>query len=177
MDELEQTQNVVFDVDIGGEETQYKIVFCKVTSYRKALFDRYQRRIQAALANEFLQSIDATDTNLPDNENQRYWAVKALLDPFDAELMETKNTAALLHAIILASTAHTAKLDGEKWTKCKLPDSWYDPVQAVEYVPSDLANTLLLAVVKLTPLNVFGFSPTDEDEKKVLRLVVAPSVN
>lgn len=170
-----KSQEIFLTLEDEGVETEYKITLGECTNYRKGLYERYRQRAFGAMANEYAPLVTLTDEQKKLTDFALYFAVRGLLFPLDADLMGAKLDAAVAHAMILVSTYAVEKRVGEGWERAKLPDFWYDPVQAAEVVPDDLQDTLLQEVFALTPPRVFSLVSTDPVEKKGLRLTVRPS--
>lgn len=177
MTELEKTVDVTVVLDEDGNETEYRLTLGECSNYRKAIFDRYRYRIYGAAADEFAKNVELPKDQKVSNDYLRYFAVRELLNPFDAELIDTIVTVALDHAIVLASVHETRKRDGEAWVMSQMPAWWYDPMKAIELIPSETIRVLAAEALKVTPVRVFGFIPADDEQKKRLKVIVVPSAS
>ena len=177
MTELQKSVDVTVVLAEDDNETEYKLTMGECSTYRKAIFDRYRYRIYGAVADDFAKNVELPKDEKFDNDILRYFAVKKLLNPFDNELIDTIVAVALDHAIVLASVHETRKRDGEAWVMSQMPAWWYDPVKAIELIPSETIKVLATEALKVTPVRVFGFIPADDEQKKRPRLTVKPSAN
>jgi hypothetical protein len=177
MDELEKSIDVAVTLSEDGTETEYRLTIGECSIYRKALFDRYRARIYGAAADEFAKNVELPEADKLSNEFLRYFAVRKLLNPFDAELIDTIVAVAIDHAIVLASVHETRKRDGETWVMAQMPAWWYEPMEAIQLIPPETIRALVGEVLKVTPVRVFGFIPADDEQKKRLKVIVAPSAS
>lgn len=177
MADLEKSVDVTVVLEEDGNETEYKLTIGECSTYRKALFERYRYRIYGAAADEFAKNVDLPEADKSGNEFLRYFAVRKLLNPFDAELIDTIVAVAIDHAIVLASVHETRKIDGDAWAMAQMPAWWYEPMKAIEFIPIETIRALVGEVLKVVPARVFGFVPADDEQKKRLRLTVKPSAS
>ena len=177
MADLEKSANITVVLDEDGNETEYKLTIGECNNYRKAIFDRYRYRIYAAAADEFTKNVELPKDKKFDNDILRHFAVRELLNPFDAELIDTIVAVAIDHAIVLASIHETRKSDGDAWVMTQMPAWWYEPMKAIEFIPIETIRALVGEVFKVVPARVFGFVPADDEQKKRLRLTVKPSAS
>ncbi len=177
MTELLSTIDVNVTLSDDGIETEYKLTIGKCSNYRKAIFERYRYRIYRALADEFAKIVELPKDAKFDNDIRRYFAIRELLNPFDAELIDTLVAVAIDHAIVLASVHETRKREGDAWVMAQMPAWWYDPMQAIDLLSLETINTLVAEAIKVTPARVFGFIPADDEQKKRLKVTVKPSVS
>ena len=177
MTELQKSVDVTVVLSEDDIETEYKLTIGECSTYRKALFDRYRYRIYGAAADEFAKNVELPEADKSGNEFLRYFAVRKLLNPFDAELIDTIVAVAIDHAIVLATVHETRRRDGDNWVMSQMPAWWHDPMQAIELIPLEKINALVTEVLKVTPARVFGFIPADDEQKKRLKVTVKPSAN
>ena len=177
MTELKSTIDVNVTLVEDDIETEYRLTIGECSTYRKAIFDRYRARVYGAAADEFAKSVELPEADKSANDFMRYFAVRKLLSPFDAELIDTIVSVAIDHAIVVASVHETRKRDGDNWGPAQMPAWWYEPIKAIELIPAETIRALVDEVLKITPVRVFGFVPTDDEQKKRLRLTVKPSAN
>lgn len=177
MTELKSTIDVNVTLVEDDIETEYRLTIGECSTYRKAIFDRYRARVYGAAADEFAKSVELPEADKSANDFMRYFAVRKLLSPFDAELIDTIVSVAIDHAIVVASVHETRKRDGDNWVPAQMPAWWYEPIKAIELIPAETIRALVDEVLKITPVRVFGFVPTDDEQKKRLRLTVKPSAN
>lgn len=176
MADLEKSVDVALVLLEDDIETEYKLTIGECSTYRKALFDRYRARIYGAAADEFAKSVELSeDDKKTTNEFLRYFAVRKLLNPFDAELIDTIVAVAIDHAIVLATVHETRKREGDAWVMAQMPAWWYEPMKAIELIPTETIRALVGEVLRVVPPRVFGFIPSDDEQKKRLRLTVKPS--
>lgn len=175
MSNMEKSIDVNVTLVENDIETEYRLTIGECSTYRKAVFDRYRYRIYGAAADEFIKNVELPEGEKTGNEFMRYFAVRKLLNPFDAELIDTIVAVAIDHAIVLASVHETRKRDGDNWVMAQMPAWWYDPMKAVELIPIETIRALVDEVLKVVPARVFGFIPSDDEQKKRLRLTVKPS--
>lgn len=177
MTELKSTIDVNVTLVEDDIETEYRLTIGECSTYRKAIFDRYRARVYGAATDEFAKSVELPEADKSANDFMRYFAVRKLLSPFDAELIDTIVSVAIDHAIVVASVHETRKRDGDNWVPAQMPAWWYEPIKAIELIPAETIRALVDEVLKITPVRVFGFVPTDDEQKKRLRLTVKPSAN
>lgn len=177
MTELKSTIDVNVTLVEDDIETEYRLTIGECSTYRKAIFDRYRARVYGAAADEFAKSVELPEADKSANDFMRYFAVRKLLSPFDAELIDTIVSVAIDHAIVVASVHETRKRDCDNWVPAQMPAWWYEPIKAIELIPAETIRALVDEVLKITPVRVFGFVPTDDEQKKRLRLTVKPSAN
>lgn len=177
MTELKSTIDVNVTLVEDDIETEYRLTIGECSTYRKAIFDRYRARVYGAAADEFAKSVELPEADKSANDFMRYFAVRKLLSPFDAELIDTIVSVAIDHAIVVASVHETRKRDGDNWVPAQMPAWWYEPIKAIELIPAETIRALVDEVLKITPVRVFGFVPADDEQKKRLRMTVKPSAS
>ena len=177
MTELKSTIDVNVTLVEDDIETEYRLTIGECSTYRKAIFDRYRARVYGAAADEFAKSVELPEADKSANDFMRYFAVRKLLSPFDAELIDTIVSVAIDHAIVVASVHETRKRDGDNWVPAQMPTWWYEPIKAIELIPAETIRALVDEVLKITPVRVFGFVPADDEQKKRLRMTVKPSAS
>ena len=177
-DILRKTDTLEFVVDDGDAEVEYRLTFGACNGYQKSLFDRYRERAFGIIADEYAPPAkDGKKADVVPLARVRYAETVKALSTFERDAAESKLNAMILHAANLASLRKVEAKDGETWTEAKLPEFWYDMSAAVEQISSDLADALLVKTFTVNPPRLFGFLTDNDEEKKMLRLIVPKSVS
>lgn len=147
----QKTETVTLEVSDGTQTQVYRLTFATCSNYDLSLYSRRRQKVFEGLTTRF--GTDWTSEDEP----------MALLSVMG------------LHLIFLAGLKRVEVQDGETWVETKLPPAWYDPERFALDAPAGLLETLVDAVFAAgNAPRLFSLLPTDDDEKKVLRLTVQP---
>ena len=150
----QRTEPVSLFVSDGEMEQEYRLTFGTCSNFDIGLFNRRRGRV--------FESMRATygDDWIRNDE---------------AIVMQGVMIA---HAMVMAALKRVEVKDGDAWTETKLPDAWYDAERFAREVPAGMMDVLTDAVIDAgNPARLFSFTPSGDEEKKVLRLTVQPSKN
>jgi hypothetical protein len=150
--EWRRSSSVTLEVSDGGEQVQeYRITFGTCSNYDLALYGQRRTKVTTAIAQKFGSGWSADD-----------------------EAMALLNVQ-LSHLVILAGLKRVEVKEGETCQETLLPAAWYDLDRFPHEAPAGMINTLVQAVFDAgNPQRLFSLYRDDEEEKKILRLIVKP---
>lgn len=154
LENWQQTSAVGMVVTDGETEQEYRLTFGTCSNFDIGLFNRRRGKafehMRKTYGDDWLQSDEAM-------------VLQGLM---------------VAHAMIHAALKKVEVKEGDDWLDTKLPDAWYDAQRFAHEVPAGMIDTLTQAVLDAgNPARLFSYIPVGDEEKKVLRLTVAPSAS
>lgn len=158
LDQWQRNEPVSLFASDGETEQEYRLTFKTMSAFDEAKFLRNRSKAGLILEEIFGKSDDRTD-----EQNEDAWAMFDIL---------------IKHAAVMAALAKVELRTGEAWGEARLPDDWYSAKDFAYNAPASVLTLLFDAVIAAgNPYRLFSFLPGTDDEKKVLRLTVKPSVS
>lgn len=150
----QQTSIVSMFVGDGETEQEYRLTFATCSNLDIGMFRQRLSKLRTLLTDHYGDA----------------WS--------DNEEASAMNNLMFVHAIIMSSLKRVEQNQDGEWIEAKLPDAWYDAMRFASEVPAGVNDTLLDGVFAAgNSPRLFSLLPGGDEEKKVLRLTVKPSVN
>lgn len=158
LDQWQRNEPVSLFASDGETEQEYRLMFKTMSAFDEAKFLRNRSKAGLILEEIFGKADDRTD-----EQNEDAWAMFDIL---------------IKHAAVMAALAKVELRNGEVWEEARLPDAWYSAKDFAYNAPASVLTLLFDAVIAAgNPYRLFSFLPGSDDEKKMLRLTVRPSVS